>query len=503
MSNKLVVVFVHGWSVTNLDTYGELPARLSVAAQAVGIDIQLEEIYLGRYISFHDEIRVGDISRAFSTAVEEQLAGSLKDGRRFVCITHSTGGPVIRDWWNNNYANAQSVCPMSHLIMLAPANFGSSLAQLGKSRISRLKSWFGGVEPGQGVLDWLELGSSESWQLNSAWIHSDGSQINPDNVFPFVLTGQTIDRMFYDNLNTYTGELGSDGVVRVAAANLNSCYIKLEQEVPKVNAKGVLAAKELGIGSVKQAPNTAFRIISGKAHSGKSIGIMGSVKKSTDDSASQETLTAILACIQVQNLAQYALLSQQFQAETAVVQSQEQLEVETKLFRSDTYFIHDRFSMVVFRVFDDKGYPIYDFDLLLTAGAKADPNHLPEGFFVDRQRNQRNANTLTYYFNFDIMAGAPEIKDAKGNTVRAAKPGAQMLGFKITARPTSGFVYYLPCEIKATPAMLQAALHPNSTTLIDICLRRIVTKNVFRTDKLTTPVKSSFKDTKPGDGVVP
>jgi hypothetical protein len=64
------------------------------------------------------------------------------------------------------------VCPMSHLIMLAPANFGSALAQLGKSRISRLKTWFEGVEPGTGVLDWLELGSPEAWKLNRAWISS-------------------------------------------------------------------------------------------------------------------------------------------------------------------------------------------------------------------------------------------------------------------------------------------------------------------------------------------
>ena len=28
MANPLLVVFVHGWSVTSTDTYGELPARL-------------------------------------------------------------------------------------------------------------------------------------------------------------------------------------------------------------------------------------------------------------------------------------------------------------------------------------------------------------------------------------------------------------------------------------------------------------------------------------------
>ena len=91
MTNKIIVVFVHGWSVTNLDTYGGLPTRLSAEAKALGIDIQLEEIYLGRYISFHDEVRVSDISRTFSAAVEDQFSGLLKIGNRFMCITHSAG----------------------------------------------------------------------------------------------------------------------------------------------------------------------------------------------------------------------------------------------------------------------------------------------------------------------------------------------------------------------------------------------------------------------------
>jgi hypothetical protein len=142
MANKnIVLVFVHGWSVSNTDTYGGLPERLRAEAAAVGMDVVLKEIFLGRYVSFHDEVRLPDISRAFASAVEDQLASVLKNGTRFVCITHSTGGPVIRDWWYRYYQDlpGSGVCPMSHLIMLAPANYGSALAQLGKGRLSRMK----------------------------------------------------------------------------------------------------------------------------------------------------------------------------------------------------------------------------------------------------------------------------------------------------------------------------------------------------------------------------
>ena len=64
-----IVVFVHGWSVTHTNTYGQLPARLANEGGQRGLTIKTREIHLGRYISFHDEVRVKDIARAFETAV--------------------------------------------------------------------------------------------------------------------------------------------------------------------------------------------------------------------------------------------------------------------------------------------------------------------------------------------------------------------------------------------------------------------------------------------------
>ncbi|MCH7825671.1 MAG: fibro-slime domain-containing protein, partial [Acidobacteria bacterium] len=255
--DSLIVVFVHGWSVSNIETYGGLPERLQAAAVDEGIDIQVEEIYLGRYISFRDQVQVPDISRAFRTAVADQLSALLAGGKRFVCITHSTGGPVIRDWWHRYYDSVprSGKCPMSHLVMLAPANFGSALAQLGKGRVGRLKAWSGSVETGQGVLDWLELGSAPSWDLNKSWIVSDGSQISAAGVFPFVLIGQSIDLnsgagMHIDtspNLATSCGPLvidsaGVRGADTVAGVTDAYTFWQWFHDVPGVNA-----GKKLGI----------------------------------------------------------------------------------------------------------------------------------------------------------------------------------------------------------------------------------------------------------------
>ena len=63
--------------------------------------------------------------------------------------------------------------------------------------------------------------------------------------------------------------------------------------------------------------------------------------------------------------------------------------------------------------------------------------------------------TVTYFFNFDVMKGTEAIMDKNGIVIREAIRGAEMLGNKLIARPGSGFAHYLPCEIKATQEFLR------------------------------------------------
>ena len=488
----ITVVFVHGWSVTNLDTYGVLPARLREEGKKNGIDIQVEEIFLGRYISFHDEVRVPDISRAFKTALADQLPNVTN----FVCITHSTGGPVVRDWWNRYCKGKRPKCNVSHLIMLAPANFGSALAVLGKGTLGRLGSWFSGVEPGQGVLDWLSLGSREAWDLNLDWIFIDESLVNPSGLFPFVLTGQSIDRKLYDSLNSYTGEIGSDGVVRVAAANLNATYFKLEQPLPVKNSKGNLITDDFKVASSKTAPASPLRIISDVSHSGNKMGIMTGV--SANDAKSMETINAIFDCIRVKNKKDYLALVDKFNAETAAVLKKEKVETEDKFFLADRYFIHDRFTMIIFRLTDTEGFPVTDFDLLLTAGEDNDPNHLPKGFFADRQQNKSSRNVITYYLNYDVLVGDDPVMSTDGKKeLKGKREGIDKLGVIIKPRPDSGFVKYIECKYQASKILFKTVLQPNSTTMIDIVLQRVVDKEVFRMEGLNGP--KDFKKKNPSN----
>jgi hypothetical protein len=461
----MIVVFVHGWSVTNTDTYGGLPAALVKNAPA-SLDLQITHLYLAKYISFADEVKVDDIARGMEHALAEEVLPKLAKDERFACITHSTGGPIVRKWVDLYHSGKLEKCPLSHLVMLAPANHGSALAQLGKGRLARMKFFTEGVQPGNGVLDWLELGSEQSWALNCNWLTYDPV---PTGFYPFVLTGQKIDRAMYDNLNSYTDEAGSDGVVRVAGANMNYGLIRLKQDDDG----------KLKMIKDDRTARTAIGVLPGRSHSGDKIGILGSVK--ADDDGTHPTVKWTLACLQVSSAAAYNRLVKELDELTAQTQTDEHEDKVKKLLVFERNFITDRYCMMVFKLMDDRGNPLTDYDILFTAGPDYDPNHLPPGFFVDRQRNTVNSGKLTYYMNYDVMSAGFSDPKLEGK-----------FGVQIGARPSEGFAYYTVAEHQGTFAGLKKYFEPNQTLMVEVELKRHVVEGVFRLTQSLTP--EDFKD---------
>jgi hypothetical protein len=439
------------------------------------LPIQVGNVYLGRYISFDDAVTVDDIARAFDQAIRDELANQLKAGERFACITHSTGGPVVRKWMDLYYKNKLKRCPLRHLIMLAPANHGSALAQLGKSRLSRLKHFFQGVEPGQRVLDWLELGSNESWQLNESWLEYD---CLANGIYSFVLTGQKIDRSLYDALNSYTGEAGSDGVVRAGSANMNYGLLRLCQTGNKVVAEKIRRTKPM-----------AFGILPGRSHSGEDIGILRSITINNADR--HPTAQWVLRCLQVTSRNAYNGLSSELERLTEKTQADEHIEKVKALIGTRTY-VTNRYSMIVFRVIDDRGNALSDYDLYLTAGPAYDEDELPQGFFMDRQRNKRNAGALTYYIDHDVMSEGLNKPKMEGK-----------LGFRVKARPEEGpssLAYYRVLDFRSSLATVNRILAPNETLMVELVLERKVDRTVFRmTNNLTPSAIGSVPLRKPVD----
>ena len=482
-----VILFVHGYSVTNLNTYGGLPARLENEGVKRGLDLSLLHIFLGRYISFNDELTLDDISRAFNTALYDQLVGN--PGKKIIVIAHSTGGPVIRNWFHLFYGENKDSCPVSHLIMLAPPNHGSALAQLGKGKLSRIRAWLDGAEPGEKILDWLELGSMESWLLNLNWIRTGEKFVREKQCWFFVLIGQDIDRKMYDHVNSYTGEVGSDGVVRVSSANINSRYLFLKQ-----------VESSLKLETFSVAPGVPMRIVSKKAHSNEDMGIMKSVRPDLGDSASAETIDAIFNCINVNTFEDYKQLEEKFRKESNEVQINSRLEVENRgLFKKR--YIHDRQAMIVFRVRDQENNWLSDYDLVLT-GANNDPDLLPPGFLTDRQFNF-DRGSLTFYLNYDLIKGCNAVVDENGKEIRKAMDGIKEMGLIIRSRPEQGMVHYRSASFPASREFMEVILQPNSTTLLEIEVNRFVSKEVFRFEDLPEGnIDIDFKDTRPGTGFI-
>src|SRR5262249_15228383 len=318
-------------------------------------------------------------------------------------------------------------------------------------------------------------------------------------VFQFVLTGQSIDRHLYDHLNSYLCESWLVGLVRTSAANLNATYVVLEQASPKVDVDNTqpLAPSALDMKSSKRAPRTAFALIRGRSHSGDDMGIIRSVR---NDGRRHPTVDAVVSCLLVSNRDQYLSLCEEFATENRTVREIERAEIVTRSFIPNAVYFHDTHSMIIFRVCDDRGYAIRDFDLTLLGKIKrrSGPNFLPKGFFVDRQKNTREAGVLTYYFSYDAMNGLHATQNPKNRKklLRAELPGADGSGLEIVARPDTGFVHYIPARLTVSKGVLQEFMGADETTLVDIVLRRVVHEGVFRlTDKLDP---ESFTDQPPG-----
>ena len=473
------LVFVHGWSVTNTSTYGQLPRQLQQQAAAGGMALTLADIWLSEYVSFDDAVTMADLVRAFDHALRDL---HLLDAS-IACITHSTGGPVVREWLRaqRDKPGSHSTIRLSHLVMLAPANYGSALAQLGKSALGKLKSWWNGVEPGQRILDWLALGSDASLSLNLDYIH--GTDPTSIGQYLFVLTGDRPDRAFYDHLNSYTGEDGSDGVVRIAAANLNARHAVLASD-------GKAAPVDTLALNVQRGPRCAFRMIADAAHSGDARGIMAS--------AAPDTVASILRCLAVRSAADYAALCSAFEQDNTA-RDATKVELEPAGPFAPRAHIHDPRSLLIVRLSDEAGEPLPDAGFLFTAGTQASPDLMPDGFLADRQTNAKT-RAISLFLNYSLLAGDDRVVDPRNSrkTLRAAVVSHRPYGARVQPVDLAGLVHHALAQSAPADDLLNL-LGAHQTTVLDVVLPRHVHEGVFRLTKDLAP--HDFRTPVPGPSI--
>ncbi len=226
MKPDLPLIILHGWSDTS-------KSFQSLADYLKAQGFKVVEIWLGDYISMHDKIEMKDLGFSFIRALADN---KIKTARHsFDLIVHSTGGLVAREFLRQictreDGTRDATTTPIRRLCMLAPANFGSPLAALGKSVLGRiLKGWRWDLrhlgETGQRILNSLELASPYSWQLALDDLFDANFPIfDPNNLLATVMVGSGP----YAGIREIAHEAGSDGTVRVSTANLNAHYFLVD-----------------------------------------------------------------------------------------------------------------------------------------------------------------------------------------------------------------------------------------------------------------------------------
>ncbi len=166
---KNQVVILHGWSDTS-DSFAPLANFLEDR------DFRVLDLFLADYLSMDDDVSIEDAAKAMQSAVEARIASAeLKPP--FDLIVHSTGGLVARTWLAAYCAGMKPAqMPVQRLVMIAPANFGSALADVGQTILGRVvKGWDHGFHTGKLMLDGLALGSPFQWDLAARDLFADGS----------------------------------------------------------------------------------------------------------------------------------------------------------------------------------------------------------------------------------------------------------------------------------------------------------------------------------------
>lgn len=245
-SSPRPVVILHGWSDSSpsfVNLGNAIKARLGT---------QVTFISLADYLTLDDTVLYDDLvsamDRAWTARQLPRTAGSVD------VVVHSTGALVYRAWSHHYFVAGAN--PAKHLVMLAPANFGSPIAHKGSAFLGRvIKGWNATkwLNVGQILLQGLELGSPYTWNLAFKDLLTSQNFYGPGRVLCTVLVGNT----GYQGISAAANENGSDGTVRVSTANLNCAYLKIDFTNPNGPTSEYLTSSN---------NPTAFGIMDGENH---------------------------------------------------------------------------------------------------------------------------------------------------------------------------------------------------------------------------------------------
>lgn len=448
-----MLVIIHGWS-DNYTSFVNLGKALSKPAPE-GIGADVKHIYLGDYLSLDDQITFDDLVEALHKAWV--FAEQLPTLRRSVdVVVHSTGALVIRHWLCKHFT--PQTAPIHHLLMLAPANFGSPLAHSGRSVIGRvIKGWKGErlFETGTEILKGLELASPYTCNLCFQDLFTEHSFYGPDAILCTVLIGNS----GFSGISSIANRPGSDGTVRLSTANLNakSLYLDFTESNGNVVPKGLVESRP-----------TAFGILDQEDHSSITFKGRGAKKQ-----RSWDTICRALTL----DAHEYEDWIKELSSSTEVIV----LSAEKR--RSDHYH---QYANLVVKLEDNLGNPVTDYVLEfyinddVGARNRGLTQRVNEEVVKSVHTNKENAAYRSFLIDVTILQKLYLKSTDSLNISICAKPEL--------AAGNVGYKTYGDDDIGAWKIGRDALLNffePNKTMMVKIIIQRYQKDKVFQLRKLT------------------
>ncbi|SRR6266498_1732038 len=239
MANKLLIV--HGYS----DGSTSFTGLRDFFKERAGY--KTTDIYFIDYTSMDDETTYRDLADKLDTDYRNHFGTERID-----VVCHSTGALVVRAWLvlHNERARLRlgndgdlPPCPIERLICFAPANFGSDLALLGQSFLSKFRTTFfnshshaeDSFETGKALLQGLEPASPFQWELSMYDLHHKNTYFSSEQkderrCYPFILSAGSGYTGLQAKLIKQRAKPGTDGTVRIPGTALNTRYCTLDFE---------------------------------------------------------------------------------------------------------------------------------------------------------------------------------------------------------------------------------------------------------------------------------
>lgn len=457
------LIILHGWNDSG-DSFDRLAGHLQRRLAGT----RIHRVAICDYLSKDDALRFDDLQAALDQAWTRH--GLPREVGSVDVIVHSTGGLVIRDWLARHFAADAS--PVKHLVMLAPANFGSPLAHVGRSMLGRVRNGFFSRQDGQSMFETgaellrgLELASPFSWDLARRDRFCNGlGMFAPGRTLCTVLVGNT----GYDGIRAVANEEGGDGTVRISTANLNCAWGRIVFADQERDGRPVTVPEMAGWQA--SAGRTAFRILPGIDHSSIKL----DVPASRLNRAQQRALEVIAQALTIEDDGFEAFCETCEQVNQALTQAPGERRGQPG------------YQNTLVRVTDQFGVPVTDYVLE----------------FYDPRRNRRDGGALARAIHEQAILkvhpyGAdPSYRSLYIDTTRlrheVARAGTQ-LGMSITADPMLGeapsgdtvvgfrtFADEDIDDLRLDTDQLARFFQPHRTLLVDIILHRSQEEGVFR-----------------------